>query len=197
MAFLFDALSKLGEIINPQGHVDYTLPGNYAPGGDVCVDVRVEENRYDEDDPVFRKNLVEIVSKLVEANTGHAPQNTLDFRIMMFSITMIKGGFIRKSWWIPVNHPLAILLRNHARHYNEWHRLDALHSSQYGQVYVYDDETMREMFRTLLYMFEEEGVNLENMLSESEEEEEEEEEEKIPTVAVEYSQRSEGSKKAD
>jgi hypothetical protein len=187
MAFLFDALSKLGEIINPQGPIDYTLPGNFPAGGeeDVCLEmgdaqqprINGRHTSYNEEDPAFRKNMVEIMSKIIEAHTGHPPQNTHDFKIMMFSITMIKGGFFRKSWWIPVNHPLAIYLQNHARYYHEWFKMDALHSSSYGQVYVYADDTMKEMFRTLFYMFEDEGVKLENFISDDEEEDEEEEEE--------------------
>ena len=164
-----------------------------------------------ESDPETRQRFVEILSHFIAEETGHAPQSTNDFKTSLFYIDVKAHAraWPVRNWWIPANHPIALLMKKHAYRYGLGYALRELDAGRYGKSSVYNDATIQYTFRRLREMFQLEGIELENFLS-SDEEEEEEEVEHIPplpplpkeqsidtTIKLQYSIPGEGSKKAD
>jgi hypothetical protein len=132
-----------------------------------------EDDCSSESDADARQTFVRVLTTFIQNETGRPPQHVNDLQISMYFIDVKHNASADavRNWWIPANHPVAILMQKRTYRYRDCAYQRKIDAGRHGCSLVYSDDVMRYTVERMCALFKQEGIELEYPGEEEEEEE--------------------------
>lgn len=149
MQKLLQFISSIIAPIPPASSFDGT-PEEEGPEGDVAIDTDIKYATEEEALSALAKSYY----AYMEQHYRRKPQIVSDLYCNML-MTSCRG---RRFWWIPVAHPIAVVLKNHFDACETDGSQGCVGAEQIGDCVIYEDDVVAFVLSEVKKLFEDEGI---------------------------------------
>jgi hypothetical protein len=118
--------------------------------GSVSIDTTIKYRTEEE----AHKAIVDSYYAFMEYHFGRKPLYTSDLYCNMV-VTSHRG---KRYWWIPVTHPVAVIVKNHFDDFDMDGSKGCIGTKQIGDCVIYEDKVIAFFVEEIVKLFENEGI---------------------------------------